>query len=601
MPNLIPRDFIDRLVSDSDIVSVLGAYLDLNKKGNNYVCKCPWHDEKTGSFTVSPQKSIYHCFGCGKGGNVLTFVQEMEGLSFVEAVEKLAEINGVTVPRESRSNIEDYSNIYQLNQVLAEYYLSALKDKKNKQVVDYLKDRGVTGETAKKFLIGYADFNQTEIKEKLIEQFGVETLLKSKNFLKNEKGIYPFFRNRLIFPIKNSPGKIIGFGGRSIDDSMPKYVNSSDSKFFNKQRELYGFNNAKQDHKKDYFIVTEGYMDVVMLSQHGIENSVASLGTAFSLNHLQKLFKLKKKVVFCFDSDEAGLKAAWKSLQLSLGQVFDDKTVRFLFLPEGEDPDSYVKENGQEAFIKKIERSMVLETFVYQFIKRGRNLDSPEDIRLIIHDFKQIIKLAKSETLKEMLLQKFEKELNIKKDLLLKQDGPKKKITKPSPKKDKFVTEFNNQYCLIIYLYENYYETIKESAETFENFLLKPIEEKDRLVFLPIDLELDKLAETIRALREGQKRKSKDYEILDTAIYAKAMMIDINLTNEEALNEFNRATDSIRLEFDKSFLEYLKELAEKRELSVERKENLQKLLNLSDNISVQEEELIKFLNTMVDF
>ena len=590
MPNLIPRDFIDRLVSDSDIVSVLGVYLDLNKKGNNYVCKCPWHDEKTGSFTVSPQKSIYHCFGCGKGGNVLTFIQEMEGLGFVEAVERLAEINGVTVPRESRSNTEDYSNIYQLNQVLAEHYLSALKDEKNKHVVDYLKNRGVTGETAKKFLIGYADFNQVKIKEKLLDQFGEETLLKSKNFLKNEKGMYPFFRNRLIFPIKNSPGKIIGFGGRSIDDSMPKYLNSSDSKFFNKQRELYGFNDAKQDHKNDYFIVTEGYMDVVMLSQHGIQNSVASLGTAFSLNHLQKLFKLKRKIVFCFDSDEAGLNAAWKSLQICLGQVFDDKTVRFLFLPEGEDPDSYVKENGQEEFLKKVERSMVLETFVYQFIKRGKNLDSPEDIRLIIFEFKKIIKLTKSETLIEMLLQKFEKELNIKRDLLLKEDEQKKKIIKPLPKKNE-IKEFNNQYCLIIYLYENYYETIKKSADSFEQFLFnhKILE----------STELDSLAAILRSISKGEKLH--DANEFDAALYAKAMMIDINLTSEEALNEFDRVTDNIRLEFDKSFLEYLKELAEKRELNIERKENLQKLLNLSDNISVQEEELIKFLNTMVDF
>ena len=171
MPNLIPRDFIDRLVSDSDIVSVLGAYLDLNKKGNNYVCRCPFHEEKTGSFTVSPQKSIYHCFGCGRGGNVLTFIQEYEGLSFVEAVEKLAEINNVTVPRESKSNVEDY-----------------------------LKQRGLSGSTAKKFLIGYADFDQKELKKKLIDQFSEATLLKSGNFLKNDKGMYPFFRNRLMFP-----------------------------------------------------------------------------------------------------------------------------------------------------------------------------------------------------------------------------------------------------------------------------------------------------------------------------------------------------------------------------------------------------------------
>ena len=579
MPNLIPRDFIDRLVSDSDIVSVLGAYLDLNKKGNNYVCRCPFHEEKTGSFTVSPQKSIYHCFGCGRGGNVLTFIQEYEGLSFIEAVEKLAEINNVTVPRESKSNSEDYSNIYQLNKILADHYLAALKDKKNKHVVEYLKQRGLSGSTAKKFLIGYADFNQKELKKKLIEQFSEVTLLKSGNFLKNEKGMYPFFRNRLMFPIKNSTGKIIGFGGRTIDDSMPKYLNSKDSKFFNKSRELYGFDSAKQSHKDDFFIVTEGYMDVVMLSQHGIENSVASLGTAFSLSHLQKLFKLKRKIVFCFDSDEAGLKAAWRSLQISLAQVFDDKTVRFLFLPEGEDPDSFVKENGQEAFLKKIERSMVIETFVYQFLKRGRNVDSPEDVRLIIFDFKKIIGATKSETLKETLLQKFSKELNMKKELLLSQDAPKKKITKPlTNKKEKL--DFDNQSCLIIYLYENFYEIIKDSSKSFESFLLTNTNDA-----------FNDLKETIISISTGNKAH-KEY-----SIYAKAMMIDMNLSDEEVLNEFNRATDSIRLESDKTFLKYLKKLAEKRELTAERKENLQKLLNLSDNNSVQEEELIKFLNT----
>ena len=579
MPNLIPRDFIDRLVSDSDIVSVLGAYLDLNKKGNNYVCRCPFHEEKTGSFTVSPQKSIYHCFGCGKGGNVLTFIQEYEGLNFIEAVEKLAEINNVTVPRESKSNSEDYSNIYQLNQILADHYLAALKDKNNRHVVEYLKQRGLSGNTAKKFLIGYADFNQKELKKKLIDQFSEAILLKSGNFLKNEKGMYPFFRNRLMFPIKNSTGKIIGFGGRTIDDSMPKYLNSKDSKFFNKSRELYGFDSAKQSHKHDFFIVTEGYMDVVMLSQHGIENSVASLGTAFSLSHLQKLFKLKRKIVFCFDSDEAGLKAAWRSLQISLAQVFDDKTVRFLFLPEGEDPDSFVKENGQEAFLKKIERSMVIETFVYQFLKRGRNVDSPEDVRLIIFDFKKIIEATKSETLKETLLQKFSKELNMKKELLLSQDAPKRKITKPlTNKKEKL--DFDNQSCLIIYLYENFYEIIRESTKSFESFLLTNTNDA-----------LNDLKETIISITKGNKAH-KEY-----SIYAKAMMIDMNLSNEEVLHEFNRATDNIRLESDKSFLEYLKKLAEKRELTPDRKENLQKLLNLSDNISVQEEELIKFLNT----
>ena len=401
MGNSIPREFIDQLVSDSDIVAVLSNYLKLTKRSSNYITHCPFHDEKTPSFTVSPQKQIYHCFGCGRGGNVITFLQEYEGLNFVEAVERLAEFNNVTVPRGSNSNRPDHSEIYELNNMIADFYFSALKNKKYEFVVDYLKQRGINGETAKKFTIGYADFDQYDLLAKLKEKFSEETILKSGNFLKNEKGIYPFYRKRLMFPIKNHSGNIIGFGGRTIDDSLPKYLNSKDSPFFNKSRELYGFNNAKQDHKSDYFIVTEGYMDVIMLSQHDVNNAVASLGTAFSLAHLQNLFKLKKKIVFCFDSDEAGLKAAWRSFQLSLNQIFEDRTIRFLFLPEGEDPDSYIQKNGREEFEKKISRSMQLESFAFQYLKRGRDLNSPEDIRTIIFELKKLLKSLKSDALKQ--------------------------------------------------------------------------------------------------------------------------------------------------------------------------------------------------------
>ena len=308
MARSIPKDFIDRLVDDSDIVSVINHYVSLSKKGNNYTCCCPFHEEKTPSFVVSPQKAIFHCFGCGAGGNVLTFIKDHEGLSFVEAVEKLAELNNVTVPRENTFGNKDFSKIHHINDFVANYYFEALKDSKNKSTVEYLKKRGISGQTAKNFKIGFADFNQIELLKKLQDKFSDKEILESGNFLKNEKGFYPFLRNRVTFPILNSSGKTIGFGGRVTDNSMPKYLNSKESKFFNKTRELYGFNNAKKDHKTEDFIVTEGYMDVVMLSEYGINNAVASLGTAFSQNHMNSMFKLRRKIIFCFDSDEAGLR-----------------------------------------------------------------------------------------------------------------------------------------------------------------------------------------------------------------------------------------------------------------------------------------------------
>jgi DNA primase len=578
MGSSIPREFIDQLVSDSDIVAVLSNYLKLTKRSSNYITHCPFHDEKTPSFTVSPQKQIYHCFGCGKGGNVITFLQEYEGLNFVEAVERLAEFNNVTVPRSSNSNRLDHSEIYELNNMIADFYFSALKNKKYEFVVDYLKQRGVNGETAKKFTIGYADFDQHDLLAKLKEKFSEETILKSGNFLKNEKGIYPFYRKRLMFPIKNHSGNIIGFGGRTIDDSLPKYLNSKDSPFFNKSRELYGFNNAKQDHKSDYFIVTEGYMDVIMLSQHDVNNAVASLGTAFSLAHLQNLFKLKKKIVFCFDSDEAGLKAAWRSFQFSLNQIFEDRTIRFLFLPEGEDPDSYIQKNGREEFEKRISRSMQLESFAFQYLKRGRDLNSPEDIRTIIFELKKLLQSLKSDALKQTLIKKFSDELNISQELLLTEDAPQaKKVIQrnKTPEKHDDVV-----FVLIIYIYDHFLPALGEKSTVFLDFLKRTEKE-----------ELSEFKKIIFSLAsDGQEHK-------ETSLYSKAAMVEFSMTDEEAIAEFDRAADTLRLKNDSEFTEYLKNLAKKRDLTQQRKENLQKLLNLSDNISTQEEELIQFLNT----
>ena len=578
MANSIPKDFIDRLIDDSDIVAVLSNYLSLTKKGSNYTCCCPFHEEKTPSFSVSPQKSIYHCFGCGKGGNVLSFIMDYEGLNFVEAVEKLAEINNVTVPRQANSAQNDFTKIYEINEQVANFYFDALKDNENKHIVEYLKDRGISGATAKKFKIGFADFNQHKLLADLKKKFSDKEILESGNFMKNEKGFYPFQRNRVTFPIQNSSGKFIGFGGRVIDDSQPKYLNSKDSKFFNKTRELYGFNNAKKDKKTDSFIVTEGYMDVVMLSEHGVNNAVASLGTAFSQNHINSMFKMRKKIIYCFDSDEAGLKAAWRALQISLKNVFDDRTVRFLFLPENYDPDSFIKEHGQEEFAKKLERSMVLESFTYQYLKRGMKLDSPEDVRKIIFEFKKLIPMIRSETLKETLLQKISTELNINKDILLKEDAPDvKPIFKTQKKIEK--KNYENELLLLIFILENFANSFQTEANEFYNFVQGSKNQ-----------EIIEIKDMILGIKEQDITKKQ------TPLFTKAMMIDLKLTKEEAYAEFIRASDVIRLEYDESFADYLINLAKKKELTTERKENLQKLLNLRDNNSIQEEELIQDLN-----
>ena len=579
MAKSIPKDFIDRLVEDSDIVSVINHYISLSKKGNNYTCCCPFHEEKTPSFVVSPQKAIFHCFGCGAGGNVLTFIKDYEGLNFVEAVEKLAELNNVTVPREKNFGNDNFTKMHEINDIAANYYFDALKDPKQKSIVQYLKERGISGQTAKNFKIGFADFNQNALLKVLQSKFSEKEILESGNFLKNDKGFYPFLRNRVTFPIFNSSGKTIGFGGRVTDDSMPKYLNSKDSKFFNKTRELYGFNNAKKDHKTEDFIVTEGYMDVVMLSEYGINNAVASLGTAFSQNHMSSMFKLRRKITFCFDSDEAGLKAAWRALQISLKHVIDDKTVRFLFLPEGYDPDSFVKEKGEQEFYKKLDRAMVLESFAFQYLKRGKKLDSPEDIRQIIFEFKKLLPLVTSEMLKETLMTKFSSELNINKEILLKEDKPEKKTYVKKVLKSK-KTAFENEFLLLIFLLENHKDSINDLSQEFYKFNETTKRE-----------EISSFQEVINQIKTQNSARK------ESPLFAKAMMIDLNLSQDEIISEFIRASDAIRLEFDELFAEYLIILANKKELTQERKENLQKLLNLRDNNSIQEEELIQNLNT----
>ena len=578
MSNSIPRDFIDRLVEDTDIVNLLGQYLSLTKKGNNYVSCCPFHEEKTPSFTISPQKSIYHCFGCGKGGNVITFLQEYEGLTFIEAIEKLAEINNLKIPRSSQSVEYDNSDIYSINQIASKHYFDYFSLNKNSEPSKYLISRGIDGETAKKFQIGFADFNQKDLLKRLQSAFSDKKILESGVFLKNEKGFYPFFRNRVIFPIQNTRGNFIGFGGRSIDDSMPKYLNSKDSNFFRKNRELYGLNHARGSKNYDYFIVVEGYMDVNILSKNSIDVGVASLGTAFSNYHLQTLFRLKKKVVFCFDSDEAGLKAAWRALQITVSYSIDDKTVRFMFLPKGEDPDSYINKNGPNEFLKRVDKSMDIESFIFNFLKRGRNLESSEDIRLIIFEFQKIYGSIKSDALKDTLLNQFSKSLDISKNSLISKETKVKSAPKINQEQEAKKSYYKH-FLLVIYLYENYGETVNDCDEDFLDFIKGSVE-----------LEIKGVGGLIQSIKNKKSNHPNE------SLFAEAMMIDLKLTTEEVISEFHRVTDEIRLLFDENFIEYLKKLAKNQNLTTFRKENLQKQLNLRDNTSNQENELIQFLN-----
>jgi DNA primase len=366
MAGLIPQDFIDDLVARADIVEVIGRRVQLKKAGREFKACCPFHEEKTPSFTVSPAKGFYHCFGCGAHGTAVGFLMEFDHMSFVEAIESLANSMGVEVPRnESDRPARRYDELFDLMSRVERFWQQGLRD--NAAAVDYLKRRGIDGATAKRFGLGYAADGWSKVLDKFgTSQEAIDRLLAAGLVIRKDNGShYDRFRDRLMFPIRDVRGRCIGFGGRALGDGEPKYLNSPETVLFHKGRELYGLYEARQALRQiDRFVVVEGYMDVVALARHGIDFSVATLGTATTADHLNRLFRLTDNVDFCFDGDRAGRQAAWRALETALPHIREGRQVRFVFLPENHDPDSYVNEHGAGAFIKALDEGVSLSDFL---------------------------------------------------------------------------------------------------------------------------------------------------------------------------------------------------------------------------------------------
>ncbi len=368
MAGLIPQDFIDDLIARADIVEVVGRRVQLKKAGREFKACCPFHDEKTPSFTVSPAKGFYHCFGCGAHGTAIGFLMEYDHMSFVEAIESLAHSMGVDVPRdESDKPARRYDELFSLLDTVARHWQACLKDAP--QAVDYIKRRGIDGSTAKRFGIGYAPDGWSNV----LDKFGkspeaVERLLATGLIIAKDNGQhYDRFRDRIMFPIRDARGRTIGFGGRTLGDGEPKYLNSPETVLFHKGRELYGLYEARQALRHiDQLVVVEGYMDAVALARHGIDFAVATLGTATTTEHLNRVFRLTDNVCFAFDGDRAGRKAAWRALENALPQIREGRQVRFVFLPEGHDPDTYVNEFGTDAFLEALDQGVALSAFLIE-------------------------------------------------------------------------------------------------------------------------------------------------------------------------------------------------------------------------------------------
>ncbi|MGZ0077986.1 DNA primase [Methylomonas sp. YC3] len=373
MSGRIPRQFIDDLLVRVDIVDLIDSRVPLKKSGSNFTARCPFHTEKTPSFSVNRGRQIYHCFGCGASGNAIGFLMEFNHLGFVEAVEDLAAFAGVDVPRElidgesGRPDKKTVSHIYELLAGVAGFYAEQLRGNAEGRIaVDYLKARGVSGEVARDFSLGYAP-NKWDA---LLGRFDQADLIEAGMLVVRDDGkVYDRFRGRLMFPIRDKRKRVIGFGGRVLDDSLPKYLNSPETAVFSKSKELYGLCELlEKNSKPGRILVVEGYMDVIALAQFGISNAVAALGTATSKAQIDLLFRFTSELVFCFDGDNAGRQAAWKAADAALPCLRDGRQIKIMLLPQGQDPDSLLRSENSSAFMERIANAQVLSDYFFENI-----------------------------------------------------------------------------------------------------------------------------------------------------------------------------------------------------------------------------------------
>lgn len=403
MGGRIPNQFIDDLLGRLDIVEVINGRITLKKTGRDFQACCPFHSEKTPSFTVSQTKQFYHCFGCGAHGNAIGFLMEHDGYSFPEAVEELAHQAGLEVPHESNDPVQTVStSVYEVLENASRFYKKQLRV--HPQAIEYLKQRGLSGEIAARYQIGYAPPGWTNLMDHAGP--GKIPLLRDAGLISEpeENKRYDRFRDRIMFPIRDRRGRTIGFGGRIIGDGKPKYLNSPETEVFHKGMELYGLYEARNATRKLHqLLVVEGYLDVVALAQYSIEYAVATLGTATTEKQLELMFRSTAEVVFCFDGDRAGRDAAWKALQIALPSMRSERRIKFLLLPEGDDPDTLVRRIGQTEFQRLVDESTDLPTFLFESLMQRINDESPQGRAMLADQARPLVSQVPSEMLRETM------------------------------------------------------------------------------------------------------------------------------------------------------------------------------------------------------
>ena len=588
----ISSAFIDRLLGNVNIIDVIGRRITLERRGGAYWAKCPFHgsgEERTASFKVYDQTGTYHCFSCKESGNAIHFVRKFDGLDFTEAVELLASQVGMEVPKHEAKI--DTSNASEINRSALQVFFDQLKSDKGKKAVNYLKDRGISGEIAKTFSIGYATNSKPTLHEKLSSKFEEIDLEESGLFGKNDNGdFYDRFRDRVMFPIRNIKGECIAFGGRLLEDKkdQAKYLNSPETKTYKKKYELYGLYESREINKRpDSLFLVEGYMDVIGLFQSGIKNAVASSGTAFTQEQYRKILNYTNTLYIVFDGDEAGQKASWRAVENALPLIREDTRINFIFLESGEDPDSYVRKNGKEAFLNLAKNSMTFSDYFLDTIKNQDDLSTIEGRSVVAKFALPLVNKITNATLKEAYVNEISNICDLDFAKLIK--GEKKNIVPATIKEKNTETKSSSVLRKSIL---NIFMSLIQHPKLASSGEFNQIRSNSRFSFLNEVKDIYIQNQDISASVLMEKISNDKIK----NIFGEALVSEIQLSESDASSMLKDCIDLIS-QNESEREEVLKDKYSMQELSSAEKRELQQIILKKDRMSQEEAALIKNLSS----
>ena len=589
----IPSTFIDRLLSSINIVDVIGRRLTLERKGGAYWAKCPFHgsgEERTASFKVYEETGTYHCFGCKESGNAIHFLRKHDGLDFLEAVETLATQVGMEIPKQEVP--VDTSNATKINNRASQVFYEQLKSDQGKKTIKYLKERGISGETAKFFQLGYSFNKKPTLYENLKNEFKETDLDESGLFGKNDEGqYYDRFRDRLMFPIRNIKGECIAFGGRLLSDKkgQAKYLNSPETKTYKKKYELYGLYEIREINKRpESIFLVEGYMDVIGLFQHGIKNAVASSGTAFTQEQLRKILSYTNTIYIVFDGDEAGYKASWRAVENALPLLREDTRISFIFLEPDEDPDSYVSSNGKDAFLNLAKEAKSFSDFFFDYVKDQDDLSKLEGRSMVAKFALPLVNKISNDTLKEAYINEVSKICDLDFSKLIQGESKSKKV---SPTKKEIVKESINTVLR------------KSVLGIFTALIQHPkLSSINEFSLITHDSKFNFINDIKKLYQDSpDSNPSIIFEKIESEriknIFGEALVSEVKLSMEDATSMIKDCLKIIS-QTNSEREEILKEKYNMQELTSAEKRELQQIILKKDKMSQDEEALIKNLSSI---